>query len=63
MRKGVGTEFKSISNQQEETSLDEFFNLGAMEMLTLFEHLEFAFLSESDVLDHPTSTSTLATED
>jgi len=36
----------SASILQEETSIDEFFNVMATETLALFEHLEFDFLEE-----------------
>jgi len=39
----------SASILQEETSIDEFFNVMATETLALFEHLEFDFLEEFDV--------------
>jgi len=39
----------SASILQEETSIDEFFNVMATETLALFEHLEFDFLKEFDV--------------
>jgi len=39
----------SASIPQEETSIDEFFNVMATETLALFEHLEFDFLEEFDV--------------
>ena len=39
----------SANTLQEDVSIDEFFNGVATETLALFEHLEFAFLSEFDV--------------
>jgi len=43
----------SASILQEETSIDEFFNVMATETLALFEHLEFDFLEEFDVFRSP----------
>jgi len=43
----------SASILQEETSIDEFFNVMATETLALFEHLEFDFLEEFDVFAPP----------
>jgi len=46
---GVETVSTSSQTLQDETSIDEFFNVAATETLALFESLEFEFLYEFDV--------------